>query len=616
MIKSLILLLVSSQMNNQITFNIGPSGGDVTGQYYYKPNEEVTVFKSPENEWFTIDIDTLQLGTSLKTYIQDIENDLTNKIKELTTTENESKESFIVSSQGHLIRITKKLKYEDAVKKCLELNSTIHETKDTNTLKELKDFQEVLKTSATQTTFDTIWQQLEQNRMKQPRFEKSRTHLPSKIGESATTITLSALSAKENCGTYTLSTSTFTTKSCTEELPAICVSNTNLEDLFQLDITKLHAKSLEKQLETNTNLVNNLLKHTPTITTSPTTTTAIKLIDLEQTNLLTTLKTISITNLSSTTRYNILTFISNFVKLLLRTTDSLTNKDPRKLVNSNSLLDSSITPNAIPIGMFLFKTSDKLFIKIKIIKNSNEMTQINLLPLTVNAFTPTFSGPVLLSKDNKTCIINNCIKPYCTLEHSNISPCCHVHLLQDTSKGDCQITALQRQPSFFNINENTFIVSSHSRSSLKSTNCPLQYVLPQGTVKIKMLNDTSDCKWKVENQLLPTGGKPIVELLTDKLHFNEYDLTKIRISQTFDDLVLPISSFIGTIITIVVSALTIYLYIKNKSPDMFTEEDTTNNEDIESYPLQQTNQVRSILRPTNQMFPTSSGSNSISSTSS
>ena len=617
MIKFSILLLLLSQMNSQITFKIGPSGGDITGQYYHKINEEITVFQSPEYEWYTIDIDALQLGTSIKTYVTDIENDLTKKIKELTKAENESKTSFIVSSQGNLIRITKKLNYKSASEKCIELNSTIHETKDTETLTELKEFQTILKSSAIPTTFDTIWQPIEMDRVKQPRFEKTRTPLPLNIGESATTITLSSLSSEDNCGTYTLSTSTFSTKPCAEGLPAICVSNTNLEDLFQLDISKLHVKALDKQLQINTNLVKNLLKHTLTITTPPTETTAIELINLDQTKLLKTLKSIPITNLSPTTRYDILTFISSFVKQLLHTTDSLTNKDPRQLVNSNSLLESSTTPDAIPIGMSLFKTTNKLFIRIKVIKNSEKMTQINLLPLTVNTFTPTFTGQVLLSKDNKTCIIDNCIQPYCTIEHNKISPCCHIHLLEDTSKGDCQITAANKQPSFFSMNENTFIISSQSESSLKSTNCPLHYILPQGTIKIRMLNDTSTCTWKVGNQLLPTEGKPIVELLTDNLKFSTYDLTKITVSQTFDELILPISSFIGTIITIMVSALTIYLYIKNKSPDMFTNTDNNNdNEDIESYQIQPINQIRPILRQTSQIFPTSSGSNSISSNSS
>ena len=422
MIKSLILLLLSSEMKNQITFNVGPSGGDITGQYYHKIDETITVFESPKNEWFTIDINTLQLGTSLKKYVKDIENDLAGKIAELTDSANESKSHFIVSSQGNLIRITKKLNYVNALQKCAELNSTLHETQNTDALKELQEFKEILENSATPTTFDTIWQPLEFNRLQQPRFEHSRRTLPTKISNSSTTITLNALTTKDNCGTYTMSTTTFTTKACTAELPAICISNTSLKDLFQLDITKLHAKALDKQLQTNTNLVENLLKNTPTITDLPAETLPIEIIDLDQTKLLTTLKSISITNLSPTTRYDILTFISSFVKQLLRITNNLTNKDPRKLVNSNSLLESSTTPRAIPVGMSLSKTNEKLFIKIKIITNSDTMTKITLLPLTVNAFTPSFTGHVLLSKDNKTCLIDNCIQPYCTIEHNNISP--------------------------------------------------------------------------------------------------------------------------------------------------------------------------------------------------
>ena len=85
------------------------------------------------------------------------------------------------------------------------------------------------------------------------------------------------------------------------------------------------------------------------------------------------------------------------------------------------------------------------------------MTQLNLLPLTVNTFTPTFTGQVLLLKDNKTCINDNCIQLYCTIEHNKISQRCHIHLLEDTSTEDCQITAM---------NENTCIISSQSESSL------------------------------------------------------------------------------------------------------------------------------------------------------
>ena len=45
----------------------------------------------------------------------------------------------------------------------------------------------------------------------------------------------------------------------------------------------------------------------------------------------------------------------------------------------------------------------------------------------------------------------------------------------------------------------------------------------------------STCTWEVDHQLLPTEGKPIVELLTDNLKFSTYDLTKITVSQTFDE---------------------------------------------------------------------------------
>jgi len=142
-----------------------------------------------------------------------------------------------------------------------------------------------------------------------------------------------------------MSTTTFATKACTEELPAICVSNTNLEGLFQLDITKLHTKALDKQPQTNTNLVENLLKNTPTITETQAETTLIEIINLDQTEILATLTSISITNLSPTPRYNILTFISSFVKQLLRITNNLTNKDLHKLVNSNSLEFDHISRN-------------------------------------------------------------------------------------------------------------------------------------------------------------------------------------------------------------------------------------------------------------------------------
>lgn len=614
-----LFLYLPPILNGEPTFHIGPSEGEIIGQFYKKDNGEITVLKTKLTKTFSIDIETLELGTLLQTYVGEIANDLQQKIKDLTAMETDTKESFVVSSTGQLIRITRSVTYQTASERCHELNSTMVEVLDDSTLQEIKDFLKVLQETPTTVTVDKIWQPLETSRAKLPRFEKSRTYLPKNLGALNVTKKLTGLSSRDNCGTFTFSTTTFDTETCTSENKAICISNTNLDDLFQLDITRLHATSLKKQLQNYNTIIKTLLDHLPTATTLPQQTQEIEMINIDETKLLTTLRKLKIPNLSTPTRYNILTFIASFVKQLLRISENLLNKNALQIIHSYQLFDDD-SSKIHPTRMSLTKSTTTLIIEIQYVQDKETMQDITLFPLFINDFSPNFMGKVLMSKDDKTCIVNNCAEPFCTIDTENISPCCHVHLLQDFSKGTCDMSSMYKQPFYFTVTTDTVLITSQTKTILKSNNCPIKYTLPDGTIKIKMINDTSECTWKVNDKNILKEGKPVIEILSNKLTFEPHDPTKINISETFDEYIIPISSFIGSVFTITISLMSIYIYVRNKETN--TEDNFNNDYDsreplqLQAIESQQIHNIRPILRNTEQNFPHCSGSESISSTSS
>ena len=614
----LIFLFLTSSHPLQLV----PPDGEIKGKFYVTPAEIVTT--SRESEVIVLSIERNTITETLETLLrlEEIEERLTPEINKDYKAHEKFAKEFLPTVLGNYLTLLGSDTAEASSKKCTTMGGHIYEiktSKDFEVVTELSDriVNELKATGQDITSFEEFWQEIILSQEKLPIFLRTSNSVPDKLGESTTTVTLTGLSEPEQCAFVKLKTKAYSTDKCKDnnvKKNIVCkLENDEGSQRLPLLLAQRQNKLL-KSLKTSIPSLLDNLKLPPKLT-PPLPEVAVSVFDKNEALIIRNLRTLKLENVSFKVFVSLINYNRVLIDNIQKLNRAIETKDISHVLQTlvSSAQNTTITSKLEElktkqiIDTEMYTTETKLNIRVKTGSKNEQMLASSLFPLIFNSQQPQFLGKTLRSTTE--CLYDVCQQDPCHISTVTPVPCCNLNVLG--LEGYCPNIPSTKLEYLAAMDDNQYLLVSSSGTLITSHTCPNIHVKVSGSVILTIINQTSGCDISVGEISLPIIGTMSAEVFSspskrDKINLiQRYQPEFPNLDEETDSYLVPVSVVIGTVATVIGTALALYLCLQKRVTLAVHTHEDDDQEPSTSYPLQ-SYPLRPILKP-----PTSS-SNMIS----
>jgi hypothetical protein len=587
-------------------------GGKITGKYYMTPPTSIRTSRESETTQILIDKEILTSTIAALLKLKEIEDHLIPAIENESRTHKTFASEFLPTSLGNSLTLLGADTATQSAINCTTMGGHIYDIKNAADVKVIKEMAAgilaELGESKTEAVggFNDFWQEIMLSQEKLPKFLRTGNPIPLKIGNKGVTASLGELTSNTKCAFFSITGNSYSQALCQDpgvKKHVACALN----DIGSKRFTFHIANHLRKTLSFLGSAIPALfddLKH-PKPTTNLDKGIPTSIFDKNETKIVKAIRTL----VANTVSYNTFMSLTNFNKILVNNLQKFYNALRTKDISAilpilTALSPSTLTSTAMKslhtrqtIATEIYTTATQVVIDILTASDTQLMTSASLHPMIFNKKQPQFSGQIL--KTTTECIHNDCNHNPCHIEVITPISCCKANILG--LEGHCPNIESTTLKYLARVEKNKYLLVSSSDALISSHTCPNIQAKVKGSVLITIVPQTTGCDIQIENVSLPILGTISAEIYTSPTTRSPINLIKNQLSNfpniqsAYTEYLLPITVVLGTLATVIGTAITVYIFFKKHLSNPEDPDDLYANQNAnhpsESYPLQ------TILKP-------------------